>query len=734
MKNTQINETQSMQHMQLHKQTWLRKLSLQQIIAKAAAVLLVSLTSMAVMAQNVIESVTASTQSGVEVIKIDMSQPMSTPPAGFSIQTPARVVLDLPNVGSGTTQSAIAINQGNVRSANVIQAGERTRVVLNLKQSVTYKTQISGKSLLVFLDPVTASNADKPIAVFAENLNTDTLALKDIDFRRGTDNSGRIVVDLANNQVGVDIRTQGQNLVVEFLKTSMPEGLRRRLDVTDFGTPVQAISTFQTGDRVRMVIEPKGAWEHSAYQSDNQFVIEVRAQKVDPSKLTQGVGFTGEKLSLNFQSIEIRSLLQVIAEFTNFNIITSDSVAGAVTLRLKDVPWDQALDIILQAKGLGMRKTGNVLWIAPKDELAAKEKQDFEAKAAIQSIEPLKTQSFQLNYTKAAEIALQIQPSGSGTSATARGLLSSRGNVIAEPRTNQLFVTDIPSKLDQVQELITKLDIAVRQVLIEARIVEADDTFGKSLGVKWGGSDLTGVRGGQAGTQITGGANGGNRLAFGSSYDVVSNTTGETSGNTTGGQLLSLGAQGLNNFSPASLGVSLFSSIAGRFLTLELSALEGDNKGKVVSSPRVITADQTKALIEQGTEIPFQTTAPNGGTTLAFRKASLKLEVTPQITPDGNVILDLDITKDSVGELLNGAVPINTKKVKTNVLVENGGTVVIGGIFTLEESDGETKVPLLGDVPVLGNLFKTKTKKSNKRELLIFVTPKVVTDKVAGAR
>ncbi|MEY4585133.1 MAG: hypothetical protein RJB10_1630, partial [Pseudomonadota bacterium] len=410
-------------------------------LRKSSAALTLSFAAVGALAQNVIEAVTTSTQAGVEVIKIDLTQALPALPNGFSIQTPARVVLDLPNVGSGSIQSAIGINQGNVKSANVIQAGERTRFVLNLKQSVTYKTQLSGKSVLIFLDPVAASATDKPVATFAENLNNATLALKDVDFRRGADNSGRIVVDLANNQVGVDIRQQGQNLVVEFLKTSMPEGLRRRLDVTDFGTPVQAISTFQTGDRVRMVIEPKGTWEHSAYQSDNQFVIEVRAQKVDPAKLTQGVGFNGEKLSLNFQNIEIRSLLQVIADFTNFNIITSDSVSGAVTLRLKDVPWDQALDIILQAKGLGMRKTGNVLWIAPKDELAAKEKQDFEAKAAIQNIEPLKTQSFQLNYTKAADIALQIQPSGSGTAANARGLLSARGNVISEPRTNQLFVT-----------------------------------------------------------------------------------------------------------------------------------------------------------------------------------------------------------------------------------------------------------------------------------------------------
>jgi type IV pilus assembly protein PilQ len=293
-----------------------------------------------------------------------------------------------------------------------------------------------------------------------------------------------------------------------------------------------------------------------------------------------------------------------------------------------------------------------------------------------------------------------------------------------------------------VQELITKLDIAIRQVLIEARIVEAEDTFGKSLGVKWGGSDLTGVRGGQAGQQITGGANGGTRLGFGGSYDAVTRTTGETGNALIGGdgglnnkvntQFLNLGAIGLGGFSPASIGVSLFSSVAGRFLNLELSALENDGKGKVVASPRIVTADQTKALIEQGTEYPYQVTAPNGGTTLAFRKASLKLEVTPQITPEGNIILDLDINKDSRGEVLLGTVAINTKHIKTNVLVENGGTVVIGGIFLLEESDGETKVPVLGDVPLLGNLFKTKTRNSSKRELLVFITPKMITDRVSS--
>ena len=709
--------------------------SARQTFRNSTIVIAMSFVSLFAQAQNVIQAVSSSTQSGVEVIKIDLTQALSAPPAGFSIQAPARVVLDLPNVGSGSLQSAININQGNVRSANVIQAGDRTRVVLNLKQTVGYKTQLQGKSLLVFLDPVAATSANaSPVAVFAENLNRDTLALKDVDFRKGVDNSGRIVVDLANNQVGVDIKQQGQNLVVEFLKTSMPEGLRRRLDVADFGTPVQFISTFQTGDRVRMVIEPKGAWEHSAYQSDSQFVIEVRQQKVDPTKLTQGPGFNGEKLSLNFQNIEIRSLLQVIADFTNFNIITSDTVTGAVTLRLKDVPWDQALDIILQTKSLGMRKTGNVLRIAPKDELAAQEKQEYEAKAAIQNIESLVTQSFQLNYTKASDIALQIQPSGVATASASRGLLSSRGSVIAEPRTNQLFVTDIPSKLVQVQEMITKLDIAIRQVLIEARIVEAEDTFGKSLGVKWGGSDLTGVRGGTAGQQLTGGANGGNRVAFGGTYNAVSMTTGETENklDTVNTQLLSLAATSLAGYSPATLGVSLFSSVAGRFLNLEISALENDGKGKVVASPRIVTADQTKALIEQGTEFPYTIREKEGVATTNFRKASLKLEVTPQITPEGNIILDIDVNKDSKGELTSSGFAINTKRIKTNVLVENGGTVVIGGIFLLEEADGETKVPVLGDVPLVGNLFKTKTRTYAKRELLVFISPKMITDRISA--
>ena len=682
-----------------------------------------------------IQSISSSIQGGAEVVRIDLSEPLAAVPAGFVVQSPARIALDFPGVGSELQRNAVELNQGNLRMAHVVQAADRTRVVLNLNQPTNYQAEVQGRSLLVSLAPVAsaAAVAAAPASVFAESRNDGALPLRDIDFRRGVENAGRVIVDLANDQVGVDIRQQGQNLVVEFLRTSLPEGLRRRLDVTDFGTPVQTISTVQSGDRVRMVIEPKGLWEHSAYQSDNQLVVEVRQQKTSPDKLTQGPGYRGEKLSLNFQNIDVRSLLQVIADFTNFNIVTSDTVQGNLTLRLKDVPWDQALDIILQAKNLGMKRSGNVLQIAPKDELAAKEKAELEAQAAIRDLEPLRTQSFQLNYTKAAEIAAQLTSSGGGgggggSSGGTKSLLSSRGSVIAEPRTNQLFISDIPSRLVQIEEMISKLDVPVRQVLIEARIVEATDTFGKSLGVKLGTADMRGIRGGDAGYHV----GGGNRVAFGGNYNAIGATTGafEASGlSTLTSQMVNLPAQGFSGISPTNFAISLFSSAANRFLNLEISALEADGKGRVVSSPRVVTADQTKALIEQGTEFPYQQATSSGATSIAFRKAVLKLEVTPQITPEGNIILDLDVNKDSPGTPVEGGMSINTKRVRTQVLVENGGTVVIGGIFELNERESENKVPVLGDIPVVGNLFKQRTRQAEKQEMLVFITPKMISDR-----
>ncbi|WP_454904466.1 type IV pilus secretin PilQ [Variovorax gossypii] len=712
---------------------------------RAAGLGLLTLGAWAVAhAQNAIESVTSSTQSGAEVIRIDLAQPLTAVPAGFAVQTPARIALDFPGVTNAIGRSAIEVNQGNLRSVNVVQAGDRSRVVLNLKQATAYKAEIQGKSLLVVLEPVAGTAlAVSAATTFAENRNRDTLPLRDVDFRLGSDNTGRVIVDLPNNQVGVDVKQQGKNLVVEFTKSTLPEGLRRRLDVADFGTPVQLITSQQAGDRVRMTIEAKGDWEHSAYQSENQFVVEMRARKVDPTKLTQGVGYNGEKLSLNFQNIEIRSLLQVIADFTNFNIVTSDSVTGALTLRLKDVPWDQALDIIMQAKNLGMRKNGSVLWIAPKDEINAKEKLEFEAKATIENLEPLRTQSFQLNYTKALAIAQGLTGtgasaggSGGSNSGTTTRILSPRGSVIAESRTNQLFVSDIPSRLAQVAELIQKLDIPVRQVLIEARIVEASDTFGKSLGVKLGGGVIN--RNNSFGTfpTVTGGGTTSSSTLTGGVTTTTSTTTSPTVsfGSPTSSNFVNLpaGDAGTGGGSPGSFAFSLFNSSFSRMLNLEISALEADGKGKLVSSPRVITADQTKALIEQGEEIPYQQATSSGATSISFRKAVLKLEVTPQITPEGNIILTLDVSKDARGVNTSAGPAINTKHVQTEVLVENGGTVVIGGIFELTETNDESRVPVLGEVPYLGALFRKRERVANKTEMLVFITPKMITDRNAA--
>ncbi|MEY2801384.1 MAG: putative Fimbrial assembly protein pilQ precursor, secretin family [Pseudomonadota bacterium] len=670
-----------------------------------------------------VESVSAAVHEGAEVIRIDFNRPLDALPTSFAIQSPARIAIDVPGASNALGRHSVDIRQGTVRSVQAVQTDERTRFVINLKAAVPYSLRLQGHSLLVALErsAAAAPSPRAPAPLFAEARSRDALPIKDLDFRRGTDGAARILVDLASSQVGVDIRQQGQNLVVDLLNSRLPEGLRRRLDVADFATPVQSVTAQQAGDRVRLLIEPRGAWEHSAYQSDTQLVVEVRPQR--PGGGPQAPAYTGEKLSLNFQNIEVRALLQVIADFTNFNVITSETVTGSLTLRLRDVPWDQALDIILQAKGLGMRKSGNVLWIAPRDEIAAKEKLELESRAALQGLEPLRTQAFQLNYTKAADIATQLT-----AGPAANRILSSRGSVIAELRTNQLFVTDIGTRLEAVQSLLAKLDIAVRQVLIEARIVEASDTFGKSLGVRLGGQDLRGVRGAGAPGASLGG---GNRIAFGGSYNAVTGTTGETApvGGGADTRFVNLPAIGLAGFTPASFAISLFGSSANRFLNLELSALEADGKGKLVSSPRIVTADQTKALIEQGTEFPYQQATSSGATAVAFRRATLKLEVTPQITPEGHIILDLVINKDSRGETTAAGIAINTKHIRTQVLVENGGTVVIGGIFELTETENEARVPLLGDLPAVGNLFKNRQRSSNKQEMLVFITPKVIIER-----
>jgi type IV pilus assembly protein PilQ len=704
--------------------------------AGAALVLALGLAlPMSSWAEPRITSVTGLQQGGTDIVRVELSEALTSVPAGFAIQSPPRVAIDLPGVSNASGKSSIEVNQGNVRSVSVASAGDRTRLVLNLKVASSYHAEIQGKSLLISLDtgttPVAAAAATPAAATdhFANSQNADVLDLRDIDFRRGADGAGRIVVNLASTQVGVDLKQQGKDLVIDFLRSSAPERLRRRLDVSDFGTPVQTITTTQAGDHVHMVVTASGTWEHSAYQTDNQFVLEVRPARNDPNKLVAGPGYTGQRLSLNFQSIEIRALLQIIADFSDFNVVTSDTVTGTVTLRLKDVPWDQALDIILQSKGLDKRRSGNVLLIAPKDELAAKEQVDLEAQKKIADLEPLRTQAFQLNYTKSDDVARALTGNGSGGSSGAGSantsrLLSLRGTVLSEPRTNQLFVSDIPSKLEEVQAMIARIDIASRQVMIEARIVEASDNFGRSLGIKLGATSQSAFHVG-----------GSEYVGVGGDYNQVGAQTGQTGASAayTDGQFVNfpanVGAVSSTVSSAATVALSLFSATAGRFLNLELSALEEDGTGRIISSPRVITADQVQAVVEAGEELPYQQATSSGATSVTFFKANIRLQVTPQITPEGNVILDVDVNKDSVGQLTSAGFAINTKHVKTTALVENGGTVVLGGLFQQTDSDVVDKVPFLGDIPFLGNLFKTTTKTSQRTELLIFITPRIITDR-----
>ncbi|THU00680.1 type IV pilus secretin PilQ [Lampropedia puyangensis] len=678
-----------------------------------------------------IVSVSGAQRDGRELVQIQLDQPIDFDPVAFVVQSPARISLDFPSVNVKSGRQNVEVNQGNLRSIHAIESGDRSRVVLNLRETATYQIQRSGNTVSVLLNSnsVGHSVASKSLGVGhsdkLQSVQSAQNSLQNLDFRKGVDGAGRVILSMPGDASDVDLRQEGRKIVLEIPNSTLSAALRNRLDVTDFGTPVQFLQARQVGNSTLVEVEVSGDWTQSAYQADGQYVLEVRKVEPDPTKLTQGVGFSGEKLSLNFQNIEIRSLLQVIADFTNFNIVTSDSVQGSLTLRLQDVPWDQALQIILDSKSLGYEKNGNVLWVAPKDELDARRQKDFEAKLALEKLEPLRTQIFQLNYARSEYIAEQLISSNSSGSTDQRNnrFLTERGSAIAEKRTNQLFVTDTPSRLEEVARLIASWDIPVRQVLIEARIVEATDNFGRNLGVRLGGNDLRAERGGEGGYNI----GGDNRVVIGGNYGNVLTSSGAGSGSSSSGQFFNFGASGIGNTAAASFALSIFNSAANRFLNLELSALESTGEGRVISSPRIVTADQVEAFIEQGTEIPYTSTAPNGATTVEFKKAVMRLGVTPQITPEGNVILDLEVNKDSP-TISGDTVSIDTKKVTTQVLVENGGTVVIGGIFELIESTGETKVPFLGDLPIAGRLFKSTTRTTQKSELMVFITPKIVTD------
>jgi type IV pilus assembly protein PilQ len=690
-------------------------------------------------ASNSIERIDATQTAGGVFLTIQLKTPLGVAPTNFSVTNPARIAIDLPLTINNLGRNSVEINQGDLRSVNVVQAQGRSRVVLNLRTPVTYTVTAQGNAIQVVLgsksetatfpgpQPVTPA----PVAAAPAGgapIAPEPRTIHSIDFRRGAVGEGRVVVDLSDPTTSVDIRQQGQQILVDFLNTSVPESMRRRLDVTDFGTPIAMVSTTQQGSNVHMVIEPRGLWEQNAYQSDTHFVVEVKPVKEDPTRLFQGTrqGYQGERLSLNFQNVDVRSLLQVIADFTNLNIITSDSVQGAITLRLKDVPWDQALDIILQSKGLDMRKNGNVILVAPRDELATKEKLELEAKSQILELEPLHTENFVVNYQKADDVRKLLVDEK-------QRMLSKRGSVVVDPRTNQLFVQDTSAQLEEVRRLISRIDIPVPQVLIEARIVEADDEFSRDIGARLGFA--------HPGPHAW--INGGN----GSSYGPLPAGTTTCPGTGVGTfciggteitnlNFVNLPAAALNGYNPGTLGLTLFNSGVTSVLNLELSALELDGRGKVVSSPRVVTADKVKASIEQGSDIPYQTNTQLGGPgQIQFRKAVLRLEVTPQITPEGAIFLDVKVNKDTPSATVSGSggVAIDTKNVTTQVLVENGGTVVLGGIYQQTERTTVTKVPWLGDIPVVGNLFKDQFKQNNRTELLIFITPRVISEKVTQA-
>ncbi len=704
---------------------------------------------------NVIEAINVSPQGTDVAVKIDLKEPLATGPAGFSVANPAKIALDFPATANGLGKSAQVVNEGDLHSLNVVQVGERTRLVFNLTRNMNYSTRVDGRSLYVLLSPI--SRISDVQVLRGSRFSEETLigskhAIRDITFRRGKDGEGRVVVDLSDAGTGIDIRQQGTALLVDFFKTSLPESLRRRLDVLDFATPVSTIETKAFGDNVRMTITPKGLWEHNAYQSDNQFVLEVKRIVEDPNKLVQGTktGYQGPRVSINYQNGDVRALLRLMAEELGLNAVISETVTGSTTLVLKDVPADQVIDIIFQQKGLDMRKKGNIIMIAPRDEIATREKTEFESKQQISELEPLQAQQFILNYAKAADVARLLAglpplgPTGTPlpaatptTGSNAQNvlrMLSKRGSVIADAQSNQIFVNDIPSKMDEIRAFIKAIDVGARQVLIEARVVEATDDFNKSLGAKLNFLNRQPVQLGKSGTYLGGGA-----YTPPTQTSSVNLETGVTTGTFTPGAQTSSNNVGINLPSYASKGgtlaFSLFNASLTRILNLELAALEIDGVGRIVSSPRVITANNVKAKIEDGTEIPYITTTNSNGIvtqTVSFKPAKLVLEATPQITPEGTVKMNLVIKKEEADwtNAVLGNPPIKSSVVETNVVVENGGTVVVGGVYITNTQNSVEKVPLLGDIPVLGWMFKYKNEIGKRRELLVFITPRVISEKM----
>lgn len=648
-------------------------------------------------------------------LRLRMSEPLASDPLSFTIDNPARIALDFPGTNLNLNNKNQSIGVGNAESVTAVEADGRTRVVLNLVQLVPYEVSTQGDNVLITLD---GAQAD----VEAQSASAATLPgtaaganIRDIDFRRGAAGEAQILVDLSDPNIGINIKEQGKTIIVDFIETQLPSELDRRLDVIDFATPAKEVDTYPHGNGTRMVITPVGLYEHLAYQSENTFTLEIKplTEAEEEQLKKEKFGYTGERLSLNFQDIEVRAVLQLIADFTEFNLVASDSVNGSVTLRLKNVPWDQAMDIILKTKGLGMRQDGNVIMVAPQEEIATREKLELEAQQQLKELAPLRTEFVQINYAKADELANLIK-------ADSNNLLSDRGNVTVDQRTNTLLIQDTANNLSEIREVVSALDIAVRQVLIESRIVVANEDFSKDLGVQFGYSHLDNVK--DRGARFDG-----------TEAGLSSSIGGGIAGDVNYGQNTTFNTAGLENYivglpvaGPAAAFKWSIGRIGSYLLQLELSALQAEGRGEIVASPRVITANQKEAVIKSGQEVPYQEATSSGATSVSFKEAVLSLKVTPQITPDDRVIMDLAVNRDAVGQVFNGVPSIDTNEVETQVLVENGETVVLGGIYESTNRDDTTSVPFFGELPYLGRLFKRTEVEQSKQELLIFVTPKIL--------
>jgi type IV pilus assembly protein PilQ len=681
---------------------------------------------------NRLESIQASAGAGNKVELVLRLSGAAPTPLTFTVDNPARIALDLPDTSVAMTSRRVDVKQGVLDTVNVAEANGRTRVVLNVDSLVPYETRVQGNTIVVSLAAAGSTrsipSSASPSGALAVATSRPAVAVSgtrtvnNIDFRRGNAGEARISVELTDSKVPADLRQEGGKIVVNFAKTSIPDTLLQRLDVQDFATPVSTVDAVRVGDGARLIIAASGDYEQLAYQSDNVYTIEIKPVVKLPPELRDKKEYVGERLTLNFQDIETRAVLQLLADTSGQNMVISDTVAGNVTLRLQNVPWDQALDVVMRTKGLDSRQEGNVIFIAPAAEIGAREKELLQARKDAQELAPLRTEYLQVNYAKAADLAALIK-SGAGS------LISERGSVAIDERTNTLLLQDTSERLADIRRLVATLDIPVRQVMIEARIVIVSDDYSRDLGVRFG-TNVIFNQGGRDGLGVIGSPVGNEDSEDGvviSPYPGGAPTiTGvETQPNAADRYLVNLPAA-----NPAGrLALTLLDS--DYLVDLELSAAQAEGRGEIISSPRLITANQREATIEQGVEIPYQESSSSGATTTQFKKAVLSLKVTPQITPDNRVILDLTVSKDSVGQLVasatGGFVPsIDTREIVTQVLVNDGQTVVLGGILETERRDAENKVPYLGDIPVLGRLFKQTTTTDNKDELLIFVTPRIL--------